>query len=283
LRVGLVIYPGEGEDEDLTARFKSLVLTESRGTVLVWDRWRREPAPLATDEGIRRLARWVRAAKLDVLVLDTATSFARGRYDTSKGLPESYADALGSLRSLAQRRLAIVHIQHTRKIDRRASSPADELEEISGTFARKVDAAIVIRKDGERETHRRITFAKTRTGPKPPGLIAQLPALTSDEPPRLTVIGSTSRAVKDGTDADLIAAWIRDQTEPQAGTVIRAVFSLSERTFRNRRDALEARGVRQGRAPWLGGNAYAFGTDDQWKSKLGIPLAEFDKDAGDDV
>jgi hypothetical protein len=51
LRVGLVVYPGEGEDEDLVGRVRQLVPAGAQ--LYVWDRWRKTEAPRATADGIR--------------------------------------------------------------------------------------------------------------------------------------------------------------------------------------------------------------------------------------
>jgi hypothetical protein len=271
LNVGIIVYPGEGEDEDVAERIRALIPATARDYVFVWDRWRGDGAPLADTEGINRLGHYAKVNELDVIALDVASSFARGRFDISKGLPEDFRSVLDEVRALSGRPIAFVLILHTRKLDRRASTPADELEEIAGTYARKVDSAIVIRKDGDSDRRRRVTYAKTRRGPKLPPVIAELPERGSGEAPRLTIVGSPG-GIKAGTDADRMAEWIRNQDAPVASAAVRARFDISESTMRNRAAALEARGIRRGRAKWLGANTYAYGTEAQWIAKLGERL-----------
>jgi hypothetical protein len=271
LRVGLILYPGEGEDEDLKARIEALIPDSARHRFFVWDRWRVGRAPLADIEGVNRLGYWAREKSLDVIALDVGSSFARGRFDISRGLPEDFRDVLDEVRAIAQRPVAFVLILHTRKLDRRATSPIDELEEIAGTYARKVDGAIVIRKDGDSERRRRISYAKTRIGPKPAPVIAELPERGSGEPPRLVIVGP-SGTIKPGTHADRIAEWIRAQNEPVVVAVICARFGISQSTLRNRTTELQARGIKRDRAQWVGGNTYAYGSEGQWIAKLGARL-----------
>lgn len=272
LRVGLVLYPGEGEDEDLTARIKSLVATGAQ--LYVWDRWRVEPAPLADEDGVKRLAGWSKAAALDVVSLDTMTSFFRGAYETKFGIPEEAHDALAAVRSLAGLPLGFLGTQHTRKRDRRGTMTADELEELSGTFARKVDGAVVLRKDGDGATRRRrVTFAKTRQGPKPEPLIVSLPE-DPTAPPRLHVVASATGDVKRGTEAQRIAAFVRAETDVVPSSVLTARFNISDSTLKRRRDELGDLGVTRAKMPWLGGNAFGFGTAEQWQraieTRLGV-------------
>lgn len=264
-RVGLIVYPGEGSDEDLAERVGQLV---SAGAYLyIWDHWRQGPAPVDDDQGLRRLADEVKRERLDVLAFDTLTSFFRGAHDVSRGIPEQAHDSIAALRDLSAQPLALVGTQHTRKRDTRAAT-LDELEEISGTYVRKVDAAVVLRKDGESKRRRRVTFAKTRVGPKPDPVIAALPE-DEDAPPRLEVVAAVGGDVKQGTEAERIAARVRGESEPITTAVLLAGFDISEDTLRRRRGELEQLGVTYGPAPWLGRNTRAYGTVEQWKAKLG--------------
>jgi hypothetical protein len=274
LRVGLVVYPGEGEDEDLVERVRQLVPAGAQ--LYVWDRWRKTEAPRATPDGIPRLAQFAAELALHVVAFDTYTSFFRGGYDCSRGIPEDAHDALDAVRSQANLPLGFVGAQHTRKRDTRATTTADELEELSGTFSRKVDGAIVVRKDGDSKRRRRVTYAKTRQGPKPDPVIVALPE-DEDAAPRFSVVATTG-TVKPGSEADQMAVWIREQTEPVSASLLMGRFNIGDTTLRNRREALEARGIAHAKAPWIGGNAHAYGTTEQWKRKveqrLGVAMEE---------
>jgi hypothetical protein len=265
LRVGLIVYPGEGEDEDLVGRVRQLVPAGAQ--VYVWDRWRKTEAPRATADGIPQLARFASELELHVVAFDTYTSFFRGGYDCSHGIPEDAHDALTAVRSQANLPLGFTGAQHTRKRDTRATTTADELEELSGTFSRKVDGAVVIRKDGDSKRRRRVTYAKTRQGPKPDPVIVALPE-DEDAAPRFSVM-ATAGVVKQGSEADRMAAWVREQTAPVPASLLTARFNISTDTLRRRRIGLEARGIAYGPAPWAGSNAHAYGTADQWAVKYG--------------
>jgi hypothetical protein len=276
LRVLLVPYPGEGSDEDVAERLGALVPEGAHDRLLVWDRWRRGPAPLADEEGIVALAEELRHSERDIAVLDTGPAFFSGAVDCTKGIPEEAHRALELVREHAQRPVSFVLIVHTRKLDRNARRPPDELEEIGGTFAKKADAAVVIRKEGDMHTpRRRVVFAKCRRGPKPDPLIASFPARDDDGPPRLVAIGTLGgQPIKAGSDAKTIADWVRGHDEPVAVSVICTRFDISPTTLKERRgQALKELGIVRERIPGAG-NTMGWGTAEQWKAtaerRLGI-------------
>ncbi len=271
LRVLLVPYEGEGSDEDVADRLAALVPVAARDSFFVWDRWRQGLAPKADAAGVRALAAEARRREVDVVALDTGPSFFSGAWDVSKGIPEDANAALEDVRTMAGRPLAFVLPVHTRKRDTRAATTLDELEEVAGTFAKKADAALVIRRDGEdRGPRRRVVFAKCRRGPEPDTVIATFPGRDDDAPPRLSVVaGLGGVKIKEGTDADAIAKWMRGQGEPVAAAAVRARFNVSETTLRNRRDAMRQRGIEHHRLPGRG-NSYGYGTREQWATVLGI-------------
>ncbi|MGI8623293.1 MAG: AAA family ATPase [Solirubrobacteraceae bacterium] len=275
LRVLLIPYPGEGSDEDVADRLDALVPEDARERLVVWDRWRLGPAPGADPDGLRALAREAADHAVDVIVPDTGSAFFSGAFDVSKGIPEDANAGLESVRDLAGRPLSFVSPVHTRKKDTRAGSALDELEEVAGTFAKKADAAIVIRRDGEdRGPRRRVTFAKCRRGPEPETVIAQFPGVDSDDPPRLSVVADLGGAtVKAGTEGEAIAAWIAEQPAPVPVAEVTARFELSPSTLRRRAPELDALGVARQRAPGVG-NSYAYGTAEQWATVLGLGGAE---------
>lgn len=164
---------------------------------------------------------------------------------------------------------------HTRKRDTRAAKALDELEEVAGTFAKKADAAIVVRRDGEdRGPRRRVVFAKCRRGPEPPDLIATFPSRDDDAPPRLSVVADLGGAApKAGTEATAIAAWVREQPDVVSATALCARFDLSDSTLKRRVPELEALGVKRARMPG-GGNARAYGYEDQWAARLAPWMGE---------
>jgi hypothetical protein len=112
-----------------------------------------------------------------------------------------------------------------------------------------------------------VTYAKTRQGPKPDPVIVALPD-DEDAAPRFTVV-ATAGAVKPGSEADQMAAWIREQPAPVAASLLTARFDISTDTLRRRRMQPEERGIAYGPAPWAGSNAHAYGTADQWATKYG--------------
>jgi hypothetical protein len=276
LRVLLVTFEGEGSDEDIAERVAQLVPPGACSRLHVWDRWRLGPAPRADEAGIRALAAEAARVEADVIALDTAPAFfSGGGYDVSKGVPEEAHDALERVRTLARRRLAFAMTQHTRKKDTRAAKALDELEELAGTFVKKVDGAVVIRREGEdRGPRRRVTFAKVRKGPDLDSIVATLPGQDSDDPPRLTLVADLGGAhVKEGTEAEAMAAWIRQHDEPVAAAVLRVRFGISEKTLQRRAPELEALGIKRGRKPGAG-NAYAYGAEEQWIRLLGERLGD---------
>ena len=109
---------------------------------------------------------------------------------------------------------------HTKKADRKGAK-VDELEEISGTFPHKADAAVVMRRagDGESDPHRRIVFAKVRRGPQPRPKLASLPT-DPDAPPRLQLLGDSGRPEKAGTETVAMAVWIAGHEEPVLPTLM---------------------------------------------------------------
>lgn len=177
----------EGADEENAHRLEQLVPPSARERLFMLDRWRGATAR-ADEPGIENLARAIAEHEIDVLVLDTAPAYFSGVVDTSRGLPEEAHDRIEELRERSGRRFAWVATAHTRKADR-TGAVVDELEEVAGTIAKKADAAIVLRRDGDDGPRRRVLFAKTRRGPQPEPLLATLPTDPTD-PPRLTVITS---------------------------------------------------------------------------------------------
>lgn len=269
LRVLLLSF--EGSDEDTAERI-ALLPQDARDRFSVWDRWRGADLPAADEAGLRLLADEVRRLSVDVLVIDTASAFFGAAFNVDRG--EEAHDAIERLRALSGRRLACIAVAHTRKRQRTATGPVDELEEVSGTFARKADAAVVIRRaaDDEDDPHRRVTFPKVRRGRQLAPKLATFPT-EPDALPRLRLIGDVGRPVKDGTEAEAMAEWIEAQETPVAAGLLCAKFGLSETTLRRRRPELEDLGVARGPLPGPG-KAQGYGTLEQWRrATLGEELA----------
>lgn len=276
LRVLLLSF--EGSDED-TADRAAIVPDDAADRFLLWDRWTREDRPAVPlpragdDESLVRLARRLREQRIDVVAIDTGSKFFAGHYDTSKGIPEEAIEVIDRLRELVGRPLTFVVVVHTRKLDR-STRGRDELEEVAGTFGKNADAVLVIRRDGEdRGPRRRIAFAKTRRGPELADVIAAFPGRGEPGPPRLTVVADLGgAAVKEGTGADEMASWIREQPEPVSTSALMVRFDLSESTMRRRAGQLEEVGIKRGKIPRRG-NAHGYGTNDQWAALFGAMLA----------
>jgi len=261
LRVLLLSF--EGSDEDTAERVASIVPDDARDRFLVWDRWRAGPPPRADDGGLERLAAEVRRHAVDVLVIDTGSAFFGGAHDCSKGIPEEAFGAIERVRELAGRPVAVIVVAHTKKADR-TGARVDELEEIAGTFGRKVDTAIVMRRDGERGPRRRLVFPKTRRGPEPPAKVATLPT-EADEPPRLALLHDLDEpGVKPGTEVEAIAEFVRAQPGVVSPQAILERFDISDGTLRARRPELERLDISYRRRPAVAGNAYGYGADEQW-------------------
>jgi hypothetical protein len=272
LTVLLVVYDGEGSDEDVRERIAQLVPPDALERLFVWDRWRLGSAPAADEEGVRALAAEAKRVSADVVALDTAPAFFSRIYPTGTGVPEEAHRELERVRELADRPLGFLMNAHTRKRDIRAAAKAlDELEELAGTFVKKVDAAIVIRRDGnDRGPRRRITFAKVRRGPDVEPIIATLPT-EPGEPPRLTVVADLGGTHKrDGTDADTIAAWVRDQGHPVPVASLCDQFGISDSTLRRRRDELAQLGIEHRLLLGGEGNAHGYGCAEQWE-RIALP------------
>jgi hypothetical protein len=144
----------------------------------------------------------------------------------------------------------------------------DELEEIAGTFHKKVDAAIVIRRAHDPpDPHRKLAFPKTRRGPE---LKTQLAILQEDEcgEPRLELIGDLGQGLKPGTDPAAMAKWIASERELVSPEAICTHFDISEETLRRRREELAGRGIVYDRRPGAG-NRHAYGTEAQWIAARG--------------
>lgn len=262
LRALLLSYEGEGSDEDVSERLEAVVPASACERFGVWDRWRREALPRADEAGISRLAAVISEQQVDVVLIDTGSAFFRGAYDCSKGIPEEAIEAIARLRELSGRRFACVVLVHTRKVDR-VGGVLDQLEEIAGTFHKKADAALVMRRDGGEGSRRLIHFAKVRRGPEPPPAIATLPE-QADHPPRLEFVGpADARGVKRGTAAPAIAEWVRAQPGLVSPGDICERFDISAATLRDRRPQLEELGVIYQQRPGAG-NAHAYGSPEQW-------------------
>ncbi len=253
----------EGSDEDTVDRLAAIVPTDAHSRFFIDDRW----ASGRTVPTLEDVAASVREYKADVVCVDTGAAWMQDRHDISRGIPEeAYAD-LETVRRLADRDVAFLIPVHTRKRDRSAGN-VDELEELAGTFGKKADSAVVIRRDGD-GPRRKITFAKTRRGPEPPAIIATLPDADCDEPPRLRVIAEAKPRLKEGTEAERIAEWIARQPEPQTVSAITAALDLSEDTLRRRRSELEGLDIRYARVPG-GRTTRAYGTPEQWRRAHGL-------------
>lgn len=262
----VLVLPFEGSDEDTRERLDTLVPDSARDKrFIILDHWRGAPLPRAGVAGEEILAGLIRDLEIDVLIIDTGAAFFGGAHDITKGIPEAAHESIVRVRASSGRRFACIVVVHTRKLDRRGSSKVDELEEISGTFARKADAAIVIRVDGDDASPRRhIKFAKVRRGPKLRSLIATFPE-DPDAPARVSVVVEAGRPLLDGTEAEAIAAWIHSHPEPVAVAQIRVKFNLSDASIRRRADALAHLGIEKHRVPG-GGNGQAYGTQAQWRA-----------------
>lgn len=263
VRAGLqvLLLSFEGSDEDTAERSASIVPVDARDRFLLWDRWRAGPPPRADGAGLERLADEIRRHEIDVLVIDTGSAFFSAAHDCSKGLPEEAFRAIERVRELSGRPVAVIVVAHTKKADR-TGAKVDELEEIAGTFQRKVDAAIVMRRDGEqRGPRRRLVFPKTRRGPEPADKIATLPAEGAEEPPCLELLQDLdATAVKAGTTAEEIAAWVREQPAVVSPGAIRERFSIADSTLRTRRARLAELGI-----IWRDHEGY--GTAEQWEAR----------------
>lgn len=266
--VRVVLLSLEGSDDDTADRARALVPEDAYQRLTVWDRWRRGPAPSVRGDGLRRLADELKRVEADVVIVDTGSAMFGGTFDIEIQAGEDAHAALESLRQLSGRPLAFVVLAHQRKRSRNGGSASvDELEEVSGTFSRKADAVVVIRRFGdgdEDDPRRRIFFAKVRRGRQPRAKIATFPS-DMGEPPRLTVVADAGRAVKQGTDAKAMAEWIGEQPSPVTVTELRTVFGVSDTAIsRDRRPELEELGVRRAKLPGRG-NTHAYGTDEQWR------------------
>jgi hypothetical protein len=267
----VLLLPFEGADEEVAERFAALVDDDARDRFWIWDRWIGADLPQAArDADLRALADLVRKLEVDVVVIDTATAFFGSDFAVSKG--EAAHAVIEDLRARSGRRFAAIVVAHTRKADR-GGAQADPLEEVSGTFARKADAVIVIRRPGDDPANprRTITFAKVRRGPQIGAKIATLPE--GQEVPRLELVADAGRQVTEGTEAEAIAAWIGKQDEPVRPIFIETQFAISERTLKRRLPELEALGIRRDTLLEHGGRGrpVAYGTDSQWRRALGLP------------
>jgi hypothetical protein len=254
----------EGSDEDNADRFADLIEDDAADRFLMWDRWRGLDLPQTDPVGRGLLAEAIKSHQVDVLVIDTATAYFGAEVAVDRG--EEAHTVLEELRARSGRRFAAIVVAHTKKADRKGMK-VDELEEISGTFSRKADAAIVIRRGGDDESdpHRRVVFAKVRRGPQPRAKLAAFPS-TADGPPRLELVGDVGRPQKPGTDGRAIAEWIREHDEPVSAAALRDRFKVSDTTLRRRgSDELVPLGIRRDRLPGCG-NAHGYGTDEQWRT-----------------
>lgn len=266
LRVALLTL--EGSDEDTADRARSLLAADARRRLIVWDRWRGQPPPSTDDAGLERLASELRRVEADIVIVDTASAMFGAAFDIDIAAGEAAHSALERLRLLSGRPLAFVVISHQRKRSRNAlASSVDELEEVSGTFARKTDALITLRRfdrASDDDPRRRVRFSKVRQGLQPRAKAATFPTATG-EPPRLTVLADAGRAVKQGTEAENLAEWIAAQEAPATVSEICAVFDIGVTALgRDRRPELEELGVRRAKLPGRG-NTHAYGTDAQWR------------------
>jgi hypothetical protein len=276
LRVLLLSY--EGSDEDTDDR-TPIVPASAHERFLLWDRWPRGhrkaiPLPRAKNpQSLERLAERIRELRIDVLMIDTGSKFFAGHIEPGRGIPEEAHETIEQLRDLSGRPLTVVMMVHTRKLDQRLRN-RNELEEVAGNFGNNADGILVIRQDGEdRGPRRRVTFAKVRRGPPLDDVIASFPSRDSTEPARLTLVADLGgQPVKAGTDAEVMADWIRAQDEPVAATVLEAKFGISQATLRRRRIALESLGIHHDRIRNLPGNTHGYATEEQWKQNLGIGL-----------
>lgn len=187
----------EGSDQDTADRVKALIPDDALDRILILDRWSSDVG----DGLLESTAGAIRSHRADVVLIDTLPALLEDRYDTRYGLPEAAGSDLERLRRQSRRDVALIGVMHTRKADR-ANKAVDEVEEIGGAIAKKADAAIVIRADGEDGPRRRVRFVKVRTGPKPPGKIATFPTDPA-APPILELIGDLGgRPVTAGTEAE---------------------------------------------------------------------------------
>lgn len=261
-RLNVLALSFEGSDEDTADRIAQLVPGSARGRLHTWDRWRSERTLKANRLG--DLAAIIADLEIDVLSIDTLAAFfsGEGGFDTSKGIPHDAHDKIEELRRLSGRDFGWLGAMHTRKAER-TGAVADQLEEIAGTIHTKLDAAIVLRRDGDDGPRRRLIFAKTRRGPEPATKIAALPT-EADAPPRLTLIGdAVPHGPRPGTDAATIAEWIKDQPAPVAVRAITDRFDISDGTLRDRRSDLEKHGITHDKLPGHG-NSHGYGTPDHW-------------------
>lgn len=262
----------EGSDEDTRERLSALV-TSGHDRVRLWDRWQGDKRQPSLDvAGQRELAAEIALHRSDVVFIDTGSAMFGSGFHVDRG--EEAGAVLEAIRYLSGLPLAFVVVAHTRKADR-GGARGDELEEVAGTFGKKADAAIVLRRvAGDEEGPRRhVIFAKVRRGPQPKRLLAAFPD-ELDAPPRLTVLGDSGRPVRSGTEAEEMAQWIGAHDLPVAPAVIRARFGISETTLsRDRRPQLEALGIARHRRPGKG-NGQLYGTAEQWcRLELGSETA----------
>lgn len=272
----VVYVPLEGSDDDLADRVGALVPDAALDRLAVIDPHRGARPDAAA---VTQIAAAVREHEADVLVIDTLSAFLAGQADTSAGVREDAWTLVERIEREAGRPLAKIVVLHTRKADRSAGTITDELEELSGDVAKKLDAALTIRRDGPEGPRRRARLIKTRRGPEPRAVIATFPADAS-EPPRLTVITRAAPvyAVKEGAEAERIAEWVRKHDRPQPVTAICAALNIGQTTLRRRRAELEVLGVERHPVPG-GGNTQAYGTAEQWKDAYGRGLAPAEQPA----
>lgn len=264
----------EGAIEDNVDRVRALVDDDAQDRFVVWDEELGLDLPHNDEQGRRALVDVLRETRSDVVVIDTATAFFGSSFAVDKG-EEAHA-TLEELRARSGQRFAAIVVAHTKKADRKGAQ-ADPLEEISGTFPRKADAAVVLRRAGDEpdDPRRQVVFAKVRRGPEPRTKIATWPR-DGDGPPRLELVGDAGRPVKQGTNAEAMAEWIARHDEPVAAGALSGRFSIGESTLRRRRDELAELGITHDRLPPGGdrGRRYAYGTQPQWRRVLGLPDEE---------
>lgn len=265
-RVLLVVL--EGAEEDIAERVSSLVPQDARDRRLfIDDRW----AADRTVPTVADIAAAVREHEIDVVFIDTLGAFFEDRYDTSVGIPEQAHRDFEAIRRLSGRNVAFVGSMHTRKRDRAAGTVTDELEELAGTFHKKLDAAVVIRADGD-GSRRRVIFAKIRRGPQIDTVIAALPSGDADEPPRLRIVAEAASKLREGTEAERIAEWIESHDEPQSVAAITAALDIGDSTLRRRRKQLDGLGMRHAPIPGRA-RTHGYGTVEQWRN-AGAALTE---------
>lgn len=262
LRVGIVAL--EGTQEDMQDRLAALIPDDARSRVHLWDHW--------SDSKLDRsaLSRWIRTHQIDVLFVDTITAFVQEMGDdTTHGASEAhFVDLVAPLRRSSGRQFAFVATAHSRKGDNSGKTKVvDQLEEIAGTISRKADSALMFRPDGEESARVKVYYAKARVGPKPDPIIVKLPDEESTDPPRFEFVAvAGGRPVKQGTEPERIAAFIKKQPRPVTVSVLVAgVEGLSESSLRRRRQngELTKHGITHGPLPGQG-QTHGYGTAEQW-------------------